>query len=193
MIEGSEFKSGKNFNRFQSIYLEHKRFRTNCFNLTINFIFVPFFTIALFRVLNLLSNNYLSFDFANFNPTWIFSIILVPFYIYVDFLIGLLTIAQYILIDFLIVKYDSKISFLKFGLDNQQFWIIVLILSLLLIILSHLFEKTELKKISTFTYITTPLYINLNKLYLLFGYRKIEIFFVEKYILSLNKVFNKEF
>ena len=136
---------------------------------------------------------YLSFDFANFNPTWIFSIILVPFYIYVDFLIGLLTIAQYILIDFLIVKYDSKISFLKFGLENQQFWIIVLILSLLLIILSHLFEKTELKKISTFTYITTPLYINLNKLYLVFGYRKIEIFFVEKYILSLNKVFNKEF
>lgn len=172
-----------NLNYFQKLYFNFKKVHSNLINVMIHIICVPLIVISVLRLSRFILNFY--FPNQNSEKDWVLllHVIFTPLFVYVDFFSGFLTSVQYVLVDYSLKNrsfacFDNRLS-------DEAVFMLALIFCVVMFSVGHfVFEKryVPIREDLLVTF-AAPVYININLLYLVFGYRKIELFEVETLVL----------
>ena len=168
-------------NTFQLYYFNFKRFHSNLSNVIIHCLFTPPVFASASYLLTLLG---LYFDFTMFNLGYLGWILLTPFLVYIDWFSGLLTIIQYVLIEFFVSANVNKIfSCFNSNLNVAYLMGAIFVISFIILQLGHVIEKrgqgvTESIRDS----IAVCLMVNINALFYFVSYRKQEILDIDHLI-----------
>ena len=176
----------RNLNKFQHFFYDYGRYHNNATNIAIHIIFVPLIFATLLYMLRYLSKEYFA---SEFNYGTLIPILLVPLYVYVDFMLGLFTGIQYLLLDYFI----NKVTFNIDGISDIKIMIIIHIFSWIIQFIGHgAFEgrKPALMDNLLLT-LNAPIFVNIEIAYFLFRYKADELDETKKYIVEDIKNFRK--
>ena len=174
-------KPKENLNKFQHYFYDYGRFHNNIVNILIHIIFVPTITISLLRMISNASKVYLE---SEFNLGWLIILATTPVYIWVDFIVGTFTAMQYLVIDHLLK--DFSFDSFNLGYETWKVWLAIHIAAWLVQFIGHgFFEKRKPALLDNiFLTLNAPIFVNLELVYFLFGYRKEELIESKKYIVA---------
>lgn len=171
-------------NKFQNFFYEYGRYHRNLGNVIIHIICVPIITFTYFKIFEHYQVN--SWNLG-FNPFYIFYGIWVPIWIYTDFFSGLLTSVEYAALDFLTQGKDFGL----FGLSSITTLFIINIIAWIVQFIGHgFFEKRKPALLDNILLVSNaPVFVNIELLIFLFGYRKPEIEEAKKFVDADIKIY----
>lgn len=164
-------------NKFQNFFYDYGRYHYNKVNVWIHIVCVPAIVYTLGRMIGHLAAT--QFD-LKFNPIYILLTVLSFLYLHVDFVSGFITIVQHTAL----LYFFSDVDFSYGGLSSIQVIILLHIVSWLLQFLGHgLFEKRKPALMDNiFLMFSAPVFVNIELMIMLFGYRNKEIEETNEYI-----------
>jgi uncharacterized membrane protein YGL010W len=173
----------KNYNdtsklsRFQKFFFDYGKYHNTVGNVIVHIIFVPLIILTLEKIIGEL--NIRTFKMP-INPFWSFNIILAAIYLYTDFVTGLMTIIEYPLLSYL----TRNINFGFAGLSNLQGLLVIHAVAWIVQFIAHGFIEHRRPALvdNIFLTINAPVFVNIELLYYLFGFRKQEVDEVKEYI-----------
>lgn len=178
----------QNLSTFQHFFYDYGRYHNNNTNIIIHVICVPWIVVSLLRLTEYLSSEKLGLEF---NIGYVLVAITSLLYLQVDFLVGTLTIFQNIFLNHYFS--NNHVMGNNSSISETQFWLAVHIVCWILQFIGHgVFEKRKPALMDNiFLTLNAPIFVNLEVLYFLVGYRKEELLDTRKYIMYNIKQFKE--
>lgn len=178
----------QNLSIFQHFFYDYGRYHANNTNIIIHVICVPWIVVSLLRLTEYLSKEKFGLEF---NIGYILIALTSVLYLQVELFVGMLTICQNIFLNHYfsnnhVMPNDSFIS-------ETQFWLAVHVICWIFQFIGHgVFEKRKPALMDNiFLTLNAPIFVNLEILYFLTGYRKEELNETKKYIMYDIKRFKE--
>lgn len=164
-------------NRFQRFFYDYGRYHNTLGNIIVHMIFVPLIAFTLEKILGELYPKPFNIPL---NPFWAIFIASSVVYLYTDFVTGLITIAEYVSLAY----FTRNIDFSFLGYSNLQSLLIIHASAWIAQFISHGFIEHRKPALvdNIFLTINAPVFVNIELLYYLFGFRNKEIKEVKEYI-----------
>lgn len=162
-------------NTFTMYYSKYIFTHTNKINIIIHWITTPIIIISLIRLM------YIFID-TNFEETSVILmksvisllliLILLPFYLLFDALIGLLTMIEYIFLNYALINVDVN-KLIKTEIPEFRVWIMFIVICIFTFTMSHelLDNHKCIKDVDFYIYIIFPAIVNANMLNVLFNFK----------------------
>lgn len=175
-------------NMFQQYFYDYGRFHNTLMNVMIHIVFVPIITVTLGLIIGHFAENSWK---LSFNPFYLLFLVVGPVWVYVDFICGLITTLEYPLIFYLLKGTD--LSF--FGFSHLQVISILQVVAWITQFIGHgVFEGRKPALIHNILLTTNaPLFVNLELMYWILGYRSQDINEAKVHISRDIKEYKKSF
>jgi uncharacterized membrane protein YGL010W len=172
----STYTDTSRLNKFQKLFFGYGIYHNNVVNVLFHIIFVPAIVLSLDKLLDHSFSNTLKF-----NPFLIVYVVLGTFYMYLDFVSGLVVTVQYLVISMVTRDWD----FSCIGQSHIRVLTVILLFSYFIQQFSHKFFEGDRKpslKEEFFVFLSAPVFVVIEVLNFTLRYRKDDIDEARKFI-----------